>query len=451
MCLRRGPIGSCWKGRGPYRRTPHRESKRSPRVLSVFSGAGGLDLGLESAGFKSVGCVELDEFARRTLALNRPNWTALVPNDVVDFALGVEPADLGIRRGELELLAGGPPCQPFSKAAQWHAGARAGLKDPRSACFESFIELVRKLRPKIVLIENVQGFTEGSVSALPLLRRRLGSVNRSAGTAYKVQARVVDACDFGVPQHRRRSIIVARRDGSSFLWPSPTHADQPVRAWDAIGDMHPRNPPAALGHWAALLPSVPEGSNYLYHTPEGDGEDLFGYRTRYWSFLLKLAKDRPAWTLPAQPPQNAGPFHWDNRRLTWKEMLRLQSFPRGWKVAGDYNARVRQIGNATPPLLAEIIGREIRRQVLGHTFRGAPRLSIARRRTVPSPAALASVPESYLAAKPDLRPHPGIGMGPGRNPNWHSGSPATRLPAVADADPETRSDRSPSVMPGFIL
>ena len=99
-----------------------------------------------------------------------------------------------------------------------------------------------------------------------------------------------------------------------------------------------------------MLRSIPEGANYLYHTPKGAGERVFGYRRRYWSFLLKLAKDRPSWTIPAQPAQNAGPFHWDNRRLSEKEMLRLQSSPSKWHLAGGREERVRQIGNATPPL-----------------------------------------------------------------------------------------------------
>ncbi|EQD62120.1 DNA cytosine-5 -methyltransferase, partial [mine drainage metagenome] len=173
------------------------------------------------------------------------------------------------------------------------------------------------------------------------------------------------------------------------------------------------------GKWAGLLPSIPEGSNYLYHTPEGDGAELFGYRTRYWSFLLKLAKEKPSWTLPAQPPQNAGPFHWDNRRLTPKEMMRLQSFPKGWWISGDYEDRVRQIGNATPPLLAEAVGRAVGEQIFGRRYSRRPLLSISRRRAMPEPRPVKSVPPGYLAGERDLRAHPGTGKGPGRDPTWH--------------------------------
>jgi DNA (cytosine-5)-methyltransferase 1 len=393
---------------------------RRLRFLSAFSGAGGLDIGLEAAGFHVLGCIEKDELARETLTRNRPNWRLLEPCDVSEFTEGAKPSDLGLRRGELELLAGGPPCQPFSKAAQWHAKARTGLKDPRAACFQGFLRLIDVFLPQVVLIENVRGFTEGKTSAMPLLERSLQLINSRAGTYYRAYSQAVDACEYGVPQHRWRSIIVARRDGGEFTLPKPTHRKTPTRSWDAIGDLHPQSPPEALGKWAGLLPSIPEGSNYLHHTPQGKGQRLFGYRTRYWSFLLKLAKDQPSWTLPAQPPQNTGPFHWENRRLTWKEMMRLQSFPKGWKVAGDYEERVRQIGNATPPLLAEVIGREIGRQVFGKRYRRRPTLAIARRRRVPRATALSAVPVRFLLEHHDLRPHPGPGMGPGRNPAWRS-------------------------------
>jgi DNA (cytosine-5)-methyltransferase 1 len=114
---------------------------------------------------------------------------------------------------------------------------------------------------------------------------------------------------------------------------------------------------ALKGRWANLLPSIPEGKNYLWHTNRGGGKRLFGWRTKYWSFLLKLAKNQPAWTIPAQPAQNAGPFHWANRQLRTSEMLKLQTIPSNIFVAGTRADRQRQIGNAVPSLLAEAIGR----------------------------------------------------------------------------------------------
>ena len=134
------------------------------------------------------------------------------------------------------------------------------------------------------------------------------------------------------------------------------------------------------GRWAKLLPSIPEGKNYLWHTDRGGGERLFGWRTKYWSFLLKLAKNQPAWTIPAQPAQNAGPFHWRNRQLRTSEMLRLQTFPSDIFVAGTRAERQRQIGNAVPPLLAEVIGRAIIASLNDRPTSKMPyRLAISRR------------------------------------------------------------------------
>ncbi|MGH9046082.1 MAG: DNA cytosine methyltransferase, partial [Acidimicrobiales bacterium] len=279
---------------------------------------------------------------------------------------------LGLTRRELGLLAGGPPCQPFSKAAQWSAAARVGLSDVRSHCLLDFLDLIEVFLPRALLIENVSGFVQGEVSALGLIEERLHGINRSQGTHYDLQKLVVDAADYGVPQHRSRALLVACRDGEVFRWPKPTHADSPATAWDAIGDLELEDEeiPEPIGKWAALLPSIPEGQNYLWHTDRGGGEPIFGYRTRFWSFLLKLKKSEPSWTLPAQPGPSTGPFHWDNRPLAVRELLRLQSFPNDWVVEGGYRSQVRQVGNATPPLLAEVVGRALAAQLFQENFQG---------------------------------------------------------------------------------
>ena len=116
------------------------------------------------------------------------------------------------------------------------------------------------------------------------------------------------------------------------------------------------------GKWADLLPSIPEGSNYLHHTDRGEGMPLFGWRRRYWTFLLKLAKNRPSWTIQAQPGPAVGPFHWSNRRLSVRELSRLQTFPDDVNIVGGKGSAQKQLGNAVPSLLAEVIGRAIRQQ-----------------------------------------------------------------------------------------
>jgi DNA (cytosine-5)-methyltransferase 1 len=122
---------------------------------------------------------------------------------------------------------------------------------------------------------------------------------------------------------------------------------------------------AVKGKWADLLPSIPEGENYLWHTDRGGGMPLFGWRRCYWSFLLKLAKDKPSWTIQAQPGPAIGPFHWANRRLSMRELCRLQTFPDDVVVTGARGSVQRQLGNAVPSLLAEVFARAIRTQLLG--------------------------------------------------------------------------------------
>jgi len=102
-----------------------------------------------------------------------------------------------------------------------------------------------------------------------------------------------------------------------------------------------------------LLKSIPEGKNYLWHTPRGAGEPLFGWRTRYWSFLLKLSKGQPSWTIQAEPGPATGPFHWRNRLLSIQELVRLQTFPDEYEIVGSRRSAQMQVGNAVPPFLAE--------------------------------------------------------------------------------------------------
>ena len=319
-----------------------------------------------------------------------------------------------IRERELGLLAAGPPCQPFSKAAQWTRTGTLGLKDEGTErCLLSLMMLIERFLPHTLLIVNVPGFAQGKSSALlPVIEENLAAVNRRYGTHYKVSSRVLDAADFGVPQRRRRAIVVALRNGAEPAWPIVTHRDHPVRAWDALQDVHPEKTPRPSGQYARLLPSVPEGENYQYFTKRGAGLPLFGYRRRFWSFLLKLAKAKPAWTVPANPGPATGPFHWESRPLAPEEILGLQTFPGSWKLEGSYREQIRQAGNATPPLLAEILGRMIAMQFCGAEFHCQPALAIPRASYVPPPVPSQPIPAEYMSLAGRHVPHPGTGRGP---------------------------------------
>jgi DNA (cytosine-5)-methyltransferase 1 len=380
-------------------------------VLSAFSGAGGLDLGLEHAGFRTIGCIEWDAAARRTIETHG-RWPLVAEKDIRQAAAALSPARFGLEPGKLGVLAGGPPCQPFSKAAQWAQTGMAGLEDERSKCVWAFFKIAAAFLPRVILIENVPGFVTGRNSAIPAITAMLDDINARYATTYRLSYACLNAADYGVPQRRERAILVALRNGCEFDWPILSHVHRPVRAYDAIGELACPRKPLASGKWAALLPSIPEGQNYLHHTANGNGKPLFGYRTRFWSFLLKLAKDEPAWTISAQPGPATGPFHWENRPLTIVEMLRLQTFPADWPIQGDRRAQVRQIGNATPPLFAEAIGRAIGKQVFGVVYKGALTLRIPRKRSIPRRARLQGVPQEYDSLLGAHKPHGGTGKGP---------------------------------------
>ncbi|MBC6476942.1 MAG: DNA cytosine methyltransferase [Hormoscilla sp. GM7CHS1pb] len=160
-----------------------------------------------------------------------------------------------------------------------------------------------------------------------------------------------------------------------------------ISAWEAIGDI-PEDKSQKLkvgGKWADLLPSIPEGENYLWHTDRKGGLPLFGWRTRYWSFLLKLSKRLPSWTIQAQPGSAIGPFHWQNRKLSWQEMAAIQTFPKNFKINGPRTEIQRQIGNAVPSLMSEILAREIATQFFDKSFDEPLILCVPRCATIPPP------------------------------------------------------------------
>ena len=393
-----------------WRRAKDSMEDQPLRMLSAFTGLGGLDLGLESAGFESVGCIEWDADARRSLKANRSDsWPLIGNGDISEVAADLEPSDLGLQGGELTLLSGAPPCQPFSKAAQWHAHARKGVNDARYEYLIDFFSLGQKLAPQFLLLENVPGFLRGPTSAESELRAHLHSLSDATGYSYEASYEFVDTSKFGVPQRRRRVLVMITRSGE-FEWPS---VDRRCRtAWDAIGSPpNEHEVPEPAGRWSALLPSIPEGENYQWHTDRGGGRPLFGYRTRYWSFLQKLHRDRPSPTLAASPGPSTGPFHWDNRPLSVWEMLRLQTFPGTWRVEGDRRAQVRQIGNATPPLLAEIVGAELARQ-LGRDRVDRYQHDIRRQPESDTVLPVQDVPAEFMYLIGAHAAHPGTGRGP---------------------------------------
>jgi DNA (cytosine-5)-methyltransferase 1 len=396
-------------------------------TISLFSGIGGLDFGFEEAGFETRVALEFDRHACQALRLNR-NW-AVIEDDINRVSSEILLAQAGLRPGEADVLIGGPPCQPFSKSGYWARGDALRLDDPRADTLTGYLRMLRDARPRAFLLENVYGLAyEGKDEGLRYILDGINQINHATGTNYKVSWRVINTAQYGVPQVRERVFMVGSRDGKTFRFPEPTHrppdkleesffgATEPYRtAWDALGDLpEPNEDEPGLrigGKWGDLLPSIPEGENYLWHTDRRGGQPLFGWRTRYWSFLLKLSKRLPSWTVQAQPGAAIGPFHWNNRRLTFAELCRIQTFPNGLRLESGRTEMQRMLGNAVPSLVAEVLAREIRRQFFGSPLNTPLALLPPNRGEPPRPERVEAVPEKYLHMVGDHPPHPGTGKG----------------------------------------
>jgi DNA (cytosine-5)-methyltransferase 1 len=393
----------------------------TPKVLSLFTGAGGLDYGFEAAGFETAVAVEMNPDCCETLRRNR-RWP-VIERDVLDVRTDEMLEASSSRRGEIALLIGGPPCQPFSKAGYWARGDALRLEDPRSNTLSAYLRVLEEALPHAFLLENVEGLAyQGKDEGLKLLLEAIEGINRRTKSRYRPIVQVMNAAEYGVPQLRTRVIIVGARDGTEFRFPIPRFAEMPDlarpfryrTAWDAIGDIEPQASEdlRLRGKWADLLPSIPEGKNYLFHTDRDGGLPLFGWRRRYWSFLLKLAKNLPSWTIQAQPGPAIGPFHWSNRRLSMRELCRIQTFPDDVQIYGGRTSVQRQVGNAVPSLLGEVLGREIRHQLLGlPKLPGEPLLLPPDRSPVPPPERTRPVPKKFRTLVGKHEPHPGTGQG----------------------------------------
>ena len=235
---------------------------------------------------------------------------------------------------------------------------------------------MNEIRPKVFFFENVFGFVyKPHKAAFDLLKEKAEEYD------YELTYKVVNTADYGVPQTRERFICVGvRRDfADKFIFPEETHynpekvteTNTNKRTWvtckEAIGDLdyplpEDKDMQAGSKH-KDLLKLVPPGDNYLYFTAErGYPEPIFKWRSRYWSFLLKLSPDRPSWTIQASFSNNMGPFHWRNRFLRINEIKRIQTFADDYELCGDFRDQWRQVGNAVPVKMAEIVAKAIMKQ-----------------------------------------------------------------------------------------
>ena len=365
-------------------------------VVSLFSGAGGLDLAVERVdgaplesmdpGSGLLRVAVATDYNDPALATLRSNFhdARTLTGDIREVSTEQILGAAGLESAEPVLVVGGPPCTPFSKSGFWLEQKRES-RDPNASLLDEYVRVVRDSRPEAFVLENVQGLTYKTHRAqFERLLKGLGELG------YNPQWKVLLAADYGVPQLRRRVFVVGRRDGKKFEFPEPTHSGwtEHTRAFDSSKAPHVtaaqafaglptplRVPDEEIveGTYGELAAEIPAGQNYLWHTERYGGRNQFEWRSRYWTFLLRLDPHRPSTTLQAQPGPWVGPFHWENvrgasgeeraRRLRVDEMLRLMSFPDDFTIAGSRADINRQLGNAVPMELGKAVLRALMTQL----------------------------------------------------------------------------------------
>lgn len=346
-------------------------------VISLFSGAMGLDIGLQQVGLDVVIGQDFDPFCVETMKANGHN---VLGGDI----RGIKPEQLlekaGLKVGEPFLICGGPPCQPFSTA-----GKRLGINDPRGSLFMDFIRMIDYIRPRFFIMENVKGIMSLPLKQVPVADRDENDSEQKLGTVldvilaefnklgYKTVYGILDAVNYGVPQFRERFVLIGSRDHEDIFLPIPTHfqmhQDSTYR-WktvgEAIADLENEE-----GECCVLTPErkeylrmVPEGGNWkdlpkdIIPKAMGGAYESGGGKV---GFYRRLTYAQPSPTIITAPAQKATMLchPTKDRPLSVHEYARLQQFPENWVFVGTTAAKYKQIGNAVPIGLAEAIGKAV--------------------------------------------------------------------------------------------
>ncbi len=346
-------------------------------VISLFSGAMGLDIGLEKAGLNVVIGQDFEPACVETMEANKRK---VLGGDIRNIAPDTILELTGLHKGEPFLICGGPPCQPFSTA-----GKRLGINDPRGSLFMDFIRMIDCIRPRFFIMENVKGIMSSPLKHVSAEQRDVNDPEQKLGTVldvilsefeklkYKTVYGILDAVNYGVPQFRERFVLIGSRDNEDIFLPFPTHFQMHQNAeyrWKTVGDVIKdlENDPGECGTLSndrkKYIHMVPEGGNWkdlpedLIPEAMGGAYESGGGKV---GFYRRLSYSQPAPTITTAPAQKATMLCHpkQDRPLSVKEYSRIQQFPDEWIFAGTTAAKYKQIGNAVPIGLGEAIGKAI--------------------------------------------------------------------------------------------
>jgi DNA (cytosine-5)-methyltransferase 1 len=341
--------------------------------ISLFSGAGGFDLGIEAAGFMTKLCTDIDLHSCQTLERNRDalkerdggqhflSEAKIVQKNIKEYTTEQMLADAGLQKGEVSLVYGGPPCQSFSVFGQ-----RKGMEDPRGSLLKDYIRVIREIEPVCFVFENVAGLL--TIDSGKIFKELLDELSRNAdgNTIYKTSHYLLDTASFGVPQFRSRVIVFGAKD-KEIPCPVKTHA---INAKDA-GTLLPA---VTVGYALGKLPE-PSAISLPNHVGRVHGEGII---KRYTALkygerdsktrINRLNPNKPSFTIVVGSDKGGGKGHvhpHTPREVTPRESARLQTFPDYWAFTGTSRHPIRQVGNAVPPVFAAAIGSHLLKEVFG--------------------------------------------------------------------------------------
>lgn len=340
-------------------------------AISMFSGAGGLDIGSQLAGVKVLSSLDIFEDSVETLRRNQFFADAVHENGDITKIKGSHYSEILKNANPSKLIViGGPPCQPFSKAGYWVTNEnRNSEEDPRNLLVPYF-RILSELQPDGFILENVESILHPSNKA---------AVNtiyeHMAKLGYNCSLIRTNAADYGIPQKRKRVFFLASRKPidaklvQTHGSPKECAINSSLKPYERVIDWIGKfdAPEYCVGQkldtegkWGHELTCVPFGKNYIaLSARDGYPNPVFVAGKRYWTSLLKLDPNQPSWTVIASPGHWEGPFHWKNRRLNIRELAAIQTFPDDYVFYGSQGSVHKQIGNAVPPLLAKQVVEEL--------------------------------------------------------------------------------------------